>query len=90
MRTTVQNELVIPLPFEADGKSTRFSLFYDVGSVFAEPGDFEAGELRQSAGVAFQWFTPFLGLLDLSYAFPLNDEVGDEVDRFQISFGSGF
>ncbi len=90
MRTTVQNELVIPLPFEADGKSTRFSLFYDIGSVFAEPGDFEAGELRQSAGVAFQWFTPFLGLLDLSYAFPLNDEVGDEVDRFQISFGSGF
>ncbi len=90
VRTTVQNELVIPLPFEADGKSTRFSLFFDIGSVFAEPRDFDTAELRQSAGVAFQWFTPFLGLLDLSYGFPLNDEVGDEVDRFQISFGSGF
>lgn len=90
VRTTIQNKLIIPLPFESDGRSTRFSLFFDVGNVFAEPGDFRASELRQSAGVAFQWFTPFLGLLDLSYGFPLNDQVGDFTDRFQISFGPGF
>jgi len=90
LRTTSQTELVVPLPLESDGQSTRFSLFFDIGSVFAEPGDFEFNELRQSAGVAFRWFTPFLGILNLSYGFPLNDEIGDETDRFQINFGTGF
>jgi outer membrane protein insertion porin family len=90
LRSTLQNKLIIPLPMESDGRSTRFSLFYDVGNVFATPGDFEATELRQSAGIAFSWFTPFLGLLDLSYAFPLNDQEGDFTDRFQITFGPGF
>lgn len=90
VRTTLQNKLIIPLPIESDGRSTRLSLFYDIGNVFAEPSDFEADELRQSAGIAFSWFTPFLGLLDLSYAFPLNDQLGDETDRFQITFGPGF
>lgn len=90
LRTTLQNELVIPLPFESDGKSTRVSLFYDIGQTYADASDFAADELRTSGGIAFQWFTPFLGLLDLSYAFPLNDEEGDRTDRFQIQFGSGF
>jgi outer membrane protein insertion porin family len=90
LRTTAQNELVIPTPFESDQKSTRISLFYDTGQVFAEPKDFDAGELRSSAGLAFQWFTPFLGLLDLSYAWPLDDKPSDRVDRFQINFGAGF
>ncbi|HEY0975216.1 MAG TPA: outer membrane protein assembly factor BamA [Solimonas sp.] len=90
LRTTVQNQLIIPLPMESDGRSTRMALFHDTGNVFAEPGDFEFADLRQSAGISFSWFTPFLGLLDLSYAFPLNQQVGDEVDRFQITFGSGF
>ncbi|MDM4770947.1 outer membrane protein assembly factor BamA [Solimonas sp. SE-A11] len=89
-RTTAQNNLIIPLPIASDGKSTRLNLFFDVGQVFAQPGDFDTSSLRQSAGIAFSWFTPFLGLLDLSYAFPLNDEQGDEVDRFQIRFGGGF
>jgi outer membrane protein insertion porin family len=90
LRTTMQNELIVPLPMESDGKSTRLSLFYDVGQVFAEPGDFDVGALRQSAGVAFAWFTPFLGLLELSYAFPLDEQPGDRVDRFQITFGPCF
>lgn len=90
LRTTAQNELIIPMPFEADGQSMRLSVFFDIGSVFAEPGDFEVSELRQSAGIAFRWFTPFLGILNLSYGIPLNDKAGDETDRFQISFGTGF
>jgi outer membrane protein insertion porin family len=89
-RTTGQANLIVPLPMESDGKSTRMALFYDIGNVFAQPGDFEFGSLRQSTGLSFSWFTPFLGLLDLSYAFPLNDKPGDRVDRFQITFGSGF
>lgn len=90
VRSTMQTELIVPLPFEADGNSTRLALFYDIGNVFAEPGDFEFEELRQSWGIAFRWFTPFLGILNLSYAFPLNEEPQDRVDRFQITFGTGF
>lgn len=90
LRTTAQTELVIPTPFESDNKSTRIALFFDIGQVYARANDFDADELRQSAGVAFQWFTPFLGLLDMSYGYTLNDKEGDETDRFQITFGSGF
>lgn len=90
LRTTAQTELVIPTPLDSDGKSSRVTLFYDVGNVFANPRDFEFGELRQSAGLAVAYFTPFLGLLELSYAFPIGDKPTDEVDRFQITFGSGF
>jgi len=89
-QTAAQTELVIPTPLESDGKSTRASLFYDLGNVYARPGDFDFGELRQSAGFAFTWYTPFLGILDLSYAFPLDDEMGDRTDRFQITFGTPF
>ncbi|MBI3171750.1 MAG: outer membrane protein assembly factor BamA, partial [Hydrocarboniphaga effusa] len=89
-QTALQTELVIPTPLESDGKSTRASLFYDIGNVFRQPGEFAASELRQSAGFAFTWYTPFLGILDLSYAFPLNPQAGDREDRFQINFGSPF
>ncbi|MGH8455708.1 MAG: outer membrane protein assembly factor BamA [Stenotrophobium sp.] len=102
LRTTAQMNFIIPLPFETDGKSTRFGLFYDIGNVFAQPSAFKFNLLRQSAGVAFTWFTPFLGLLDLSYAIPLNPHQntdfsnplhpipGDRLERFQISFGNSF
>ncbi len=89
-RTTAQANLLLPLPFEANNKSTRAALFFDIGNVFAQPGDFEVGQLRQAAGVSFAWFTPFLGLLEVSYAFPLNDRQGDQTERFQITFGPGF
>jgi outer membrane protein insertion porin family len=89
-QTTLQTELVLPMPVESDGKSTRTSLFFDVGNVFAAPEDFEASELRQSAGLSFTWYTPFLGILDISYGFPLNQKVGDRSDRFQITFGTPF
>ncbi len=88
--TAMQTELVIPMPMESDGKSTRTSLFFDIGNVFATAGDFSYTELRQSAGIAFTWYTPFLGILDLSYGFPLDEEVQDKEDRFQITFGTPF
>ena len=90
LRTNAQTELVIPTPLDSDGKSSRVSLFYDVGNVFAEPGDFKPSELRQSFGLSASYFTPFLGLIQLSYAFPVNQKKADQVDRFQITFGSGF
>ncbi|MGB1556924.1 MAG: outer membrane protein assembly factor BamA, partial [Oceanococcaceae bacterium] len=90
LRTTLQANLIVPTPLESNNKTTRLSIFYDVGQVFPEPGDFATDELRSSVGLAFEWFTPFLGLLELSYAQPLDTEPGDREDRFQINFGTGF
>ena len=47
-------------------------------------------EARQSAGVSFAWFTPFLGLLEVSYSFPLNSKLGDDTERFQITLAYAF
>jgi outer membrane protein insertion porin family len=90
LRTTAQTTLVIPTPFGTDNKTTRVGAFFDIGNVFAEPQDFRPNELRQAAGVSFQFFTPVLGLLDLSYAFPLNAKPGDETAHFQLNFGAPF
>lgn len=90
LRTTAQTDLVIPLPVVSDNKTTRASVFFDIGNVYAKPGDFSFSTLRQSAGVSFSFFTPVLGLLTLSYAIPLNNRPNDETQAFQINFGTGF
>lgn len=90
LRTTAQTVLVIPIPTVSDNKTTRLGVFYDVGNVFAQGGDFKLDQLRQATGIAFSFFTPILGLLDLSYAFPLNAKPGDETQHFQLTFGQGF
>ncbi len=90
LRTTAQTELIIPTPLESDGKSTRVSLFFDFGNAFARPENFAPSQLRRSAGLSFTWLTPFLGILNLNYAIPLNLKEGDRPDRFQINFGAGF
>jgi outer membrane protein insertion porin family len=73
-----------------NNQTTRLSAFFDAGNVFARPGDFRLKDLRTSTGIAFTFFTPFLGLLKVSYAFPLNAKPQDDTKRFQISFGTGF
>lgn len=88
--TTLQTNLVIPTFLKSDNKSTRFSLFYDMGNVYERANDFDAGELRKSAGVAFDWLTPFFGLLRVSYAGYVDDQPNDDVNRFQFSFGASF
>lgn len=82
-----QMELILPSPLESNNKSTRFTLFIDAGNTFNSVEDFEVEQLRASAGIAAYWMTPILGILKFSYAVPLNEEPGDEVDRFQFTFG---
>ena len=102
-----QVELILPLP-DKWASQARASLFYDIGNVF-NTGDVnftdklgapieykpEFDELRTSVGIAVQWLAP-LGLFRFSYAYPLNEYVGndryygDEVERFQFSIGQAF
>ena len=82
-------ELIVPLPFV--DKSTQFRLtgFLDAGNVFESLDDFDAGELRYSTGFSTIWFAG-IGVITTSWGFPLNDEDGDKVQRFQFTIGTTF
>jgi outer membrane protein insertion porin family len=102
-----QLELILPLP-DKWASQARASLFYDIGNVFntgevaftdklGSPIEYkpEFDELRASVGIGVQWLAP-LGLFRFSYAYPLNEYLGndrfygDELERFQFSIGQAF
>ena len=83
-----QTELVVPMPF-IESNQFRFSAFWDFGQVYASAEEVDVGEVRTSTGVAMKWLSP-LGPLNISLAYPLNDESSDETQPFQFSIGSTF
>ena len=89
-RYSTQFEFILPGILESNNKSTRFVVFADVGNVWETSSDFDADELRASAGIGFYWLTPILGIMRFSYAFPFNDQPNDRLDRFQFTFGVPF
>ena len=53
------------------------------------PSDFDASELRASAGISLLWRAP-VGPISISYALPLRKEDDDEIERLQFTFGGAF
>lgn len=90
LRTTAETLLVVPLPIVSNNTTTRAGVFFDIGNVFAQPQDFQFSQLRQSVGVAFQWFTPIVGLINLSIGYPIKRFPGDNSQYFQFTFGNSF
>jgi outer membrane protein insertion porin family len=88
-RTLGTMEIIFPPPFVEEPGATRFSLFTDVGNVFADYRDWDEDELRGSYGLAFVWLSP-VGPLTFSIAKPYNDKRGDELESFQFTIGSIF
>lgn len=89
-RTVGNAEFLMPMPFfDEDDRAWRFSTFLDAGNVFAETNDFALDELRYSAGIGMRWLSP-IGPLKASLAYPLNNEDGDEIQRFQFTFGTTY
>jgi outer membrane protein insertion porin family len=87
---TVANvELIFPPPLVEEAENLRLGLFFDVGNVFAQPGDFETGELRTSVGITTSWITP-VGALTFGLAEALNAQEGDETETFQFNIGTIF
>ncbi len=74
------------LPVGDGALDKRLQLFVDGGQVFSDEQDVELDDIRFSAGIGFNWISP-VGPLSISYAVPLNDEEGDEVEQFQFSVG---
>ena len=88
LKTVASPELFVPPPFKLLDQSVRFGAFVDIGNVFKHT-DFDAGDLRASAGVSAVWLSP-VGPLAMSVAAPINSESGDEEEMFQFSLGSSF
>ena len=70
-------------------KSIRLSSFVDVGNVYDENENFDAGLLRYSAGISAIWISPF-GPVSVSLARPFNEQDDDETEVFQFAVGSTF
>ena len=88
-RVLANFELLSPTFGSTDKRDKRVVAFFDAGMVYGPGEDIELGTLRYGAGIAFQWYS-ILGPLALSYAIPLNDEEGDDIQQFQISLGQAF
>jgi outer membrane protein insertion porin family len=82
-----QVEALTPLP-GAD-RTLRMFTFFDAGQVWGDDENVNFGSLRMSAGLGIAWISP-LGPMKFSYAYPLNDEPGDKLQRFQFQIGAGF
>jgi outer membrane protein insertion porin family len=78
-------------PIEALGSSETFRLgvYFDAGNVFADVDEFETDELRQSVGLSAKWFS-FIGPIEFSYAWPINDQSEDDTREFQFALGASF
>ena len=88
-RVLATTEVLFPVEYLASSETFRVGVYFDAGNVFAEFDDYETSELRQSVGVSAKWFS-FIGPVEFSYAFPLNDESNDDVQEFQFSLGAAF
>lgn len=77
-------EAIFPKLF--DSPSARVSAFLDFGNVYNGYDNFNASELRASAGVALLWRSP-MGPLSISYALPIRQKDGDQIERLQFNFG---
>lgn len=86
-------ELVLPVPFKGDwSRQIRPVLFVEGGQVYnTKASDFEidSDSIRYSVGAGFTWIT-VIGPLSLSYAYPLNQQDGDETKRVQFEIGRTF
>ncbi len=88
-RIVASMEWLLPAFGSVDTKDKRFGLFVDGGMVFGSDEDYDLGELRYSAGVLFQWYSP-VGPMSLSYGVPLNEEEGDDLEKIQFMLGTLF
>ncbi|HQS58218.1 MAG: outer membrane protein assembly factor BamA [Gallionellales bacterium 35-53-114] len=88
-RALLNTELLFPMPGSKD-KSVRLSGFVDGGIIYGVPTEIPGSDgPRYSTGFALTWVSP-IGPLKLSYAWPLQEQAGDKLQRFQFTLGQIF
>jgi outer membrane protein insertion porin family len=88
-RMIIGSELLFPVPGADKEQSLRLSAFIDGGQVYAEGSKIDLHEMRYAAGIGLSWLSPF-GPLKISFANPLNNKPGDQLQSVQFTFGTGF
>lgn len=79
------NQAEISFPLVPSAKM-RWGAFYDYGMI----GQDSFNQIsRSGAGLLLEWVSP-MGPLQLIFAKPLNDKVGDDTSSFEFSFGASF
>ena len=89
LQTIGTAEVLFPLEALGSSETFRLGLYFDLGNVFEDADSFESDELRQSVGISAKWFS-VIGPIEFSYAFPINDQSGDDTRNFQFSLGASF
>ena len=89
-RIILNTELLFPMPGAGKERSVRLSAFVDGGIIYGVPSVITGSDgARYSTGLALTWISP-VGPLKMSYAWPLNEQVGDNLERFQFTLGQIF
>ena len=84
---TANAEYIFPVPGSPEqGSSMRLSLFFDAGMVYGPDQSIDLGQVRYTAGVSFNWFTPMFPI-SISWGIPLNAQPGDLTEAFQFNIG---
>ncbi len=88
---TAKTELQFPAPplplMNKD--NAKLNLFIDIGNVFEDFDDFDAGELRGSFGIGINMITGFGGI-SAALSTQFNDTSEDETESFQFNLGTSF
>ncbi|RLA71372.1 MAG: outer membrane protein assembly factor BamA [Epsilonproteobacteria bacterium] len=84
-------EASIPL---SEAAKMRLAFFYDYGYVGLDSKLFKGDDVendisRSSTGVVLEWQSAF-GLINLVFAYPIDEEDGDRTASFEFSMGSKF
>lgn len=82
-------ELLFPMPGMGLDRSVRLSVFVDGGQVFGPDEKITTSALRYAAGLALAWTSP-IGPLKFSFAKPLNEKPGDNLQKLQFTLGQAF
>lgn len=84
-------EASVPL---SEAAKMRLAFFYDYGYVGSDQVEYEGNKLetdltRSSTGVVLEWQSAF-GPINLVFAYPIDEQEGDQTSTFEFSMGTKF
>jgi outer membrane protein insertion porin family len=82
-------EVLFPVPGTTLDRSMRLGAFIDAGQIYGADEKMNLAQMRASAGLSFAWNSP-VGPMKFSFARPLNDKPGDNIQQFQFALGQVF
>ncbi|HIQ47368.1 MAG TPA: outer membrane protein assembly factor BamA [Sulfurovum sp.] len=93
-RASTSVEASVPL---SEAAKMRLAFFYDYGTISADGAivngqyqELKYGTVtRSSTGVVLEWQSAF-GLINLVFAYPIDEQTGDNTATFEFSMGSQF